>query len=50
MIDKVFWTSVGNFIISILHNTASDISSRDTAERTCSKKSDGYKSPRLGNR
>ena len=48
MIDKVVWTSVGNFIIRISHNTASDISSRDTAERACSKKSDGIKSPRLG--
>ena len=48
MIDKVVWTSVGNFIISISHNTASDISPRETAERACSKKSEGFKLPRLG--
>ena len=47
MIDKMVWTSVGNFIIRISHNTASDISSRETAERACSKISDGFKSPKL---
>ena len=48
MIDKVVWTFVGNFIIGISHNTAFDISSPETAERACSKKSDGFKLPRLG--
>ena len=48
MIDKMVLDLCGQLHHQHPRNKASDITSRDTSERACFKKSDGYKSPTLG--